>query len=185
MTWRRIFAALLVLCLLGTIPASASKYGYTVDVETMKMLEAQSSCPVHVTEKKIVLGTFDEKAFSDEGADSLVITVINGTDSPIASVTVGFIALKEDNSVTDIKSNLTYQPQGSPEVKRLVRSDLTLAPGESISLSTRVDYGHFKGVRAMVSEYTTEDGSVKINPDYKTWEMYAFGLSSTDATELD
>ena len=185
MTGRRFFAVLLVVCLLCTFSASASKYGIKVDTETMKMLEAQSTCPVRVTEKKVVLGTFDVKLFSHDGAASLVITVTNGSDTTLTAVDVGFIALKEDDTTTDTKSNLTYSPMETAEVKHLARSDLSLAPGESCVISTRVDYDYFKGVRAMVCQYTAADGSVVVNPDYKTWEMYAFGLSSTDATELD
>ncbi len=185
MIWRRFFVILAAVCLLNTVSAAADKYGYAVDADTMKILEEQSACPVRVTGKKVVLECFDEKTFSNEGADALVITVTNRTESVITSVKVGFIALKEDGTTTDVTLNMTYEPRSAPEVKTLARSGLSLAPGESCDISARVDYERFKSVRAMVSEYETENGSVTVNPDYELWQMYAFGRGSAEATELD
>ena len=182
---KQIFLILLAVSLLFCLSAQAGKFGYSVDLETLKALEEQSSCPVRITETKIVLECFDLESFSRDGADALVITVKNGSDSVIRSVKVGFIALDGEGLTTDVVSSMTYTPGASPEIKSMVRTDLALAPGESCTLSMRVDYSRFKGVRAMVSEYETDDGTVRVNPDYELWQIYAFGLSSDSSTELD
>ncbi len=184
---KRFLSILLMAGLLVSGSAAASRYGYPVDQEVMKALEQQSSCPVRVTEKKIVLECFDRESFSKDGADALVITVTNGSDTVLRSVKIGFIAVDEDGLTTDVASSMSmvYAPGASPEIKTVSREGLALAPGESCAVSTRVDYSRFKTVRAMVSEYETEDGSVVVNPDFERWQVYAFGLSSDSSTELD
>ena len=182
---KRIPALVLLVCVLFAAAAQADKFGYEVDIPMLKSLEEQSSFPVQVTEKKVVLDTHDEKSFSDDGADSLVITVTNNTDKTLTGLEVGFIAVNENGCTTDVVSSFSiYSPGDSPEVKKAGRDDLSLAPGESIDLPMRVDYECFKGIRAMVIWYKTEDGKVN-NPDYDLWQTYAFGLNSSNSTELD
>ena len=191
MLQKRGFAVLLLLCLLCVSFAAAEpKYGYPVDIATMKLLEEQSAFPVRITEKKIVLECFDHENFSDKGTDALVFTVTNGTDSVISSVKVGFIALNENGLTTDVEYKSTLSAIGLnsssvPELKMLPRSDLSLAPGESCVLSMQVDYDYVKGVRAIVCEYGLADGSVVVNPDFELWQLYAFGLNTESGTELD
>ena len=182
---KRFLILLLVICLAACSTAAASKYGYPVDLETMKMLEEQSSFAVRVTEKKVVLENYDVETFSDEGADALVITVTNGSDSEITSLEVGFIAVTEEGKTTDVVRNWDISIGGTPEIKRLVRSDMNLAPGDKTELVARVDYSCFKGVRAMVISCRLADGSVLKNPDYEQWKNYAYGLTSENTTELD
>ena len=182
---KRILLLALSAVLLACGTAAADKFGYPVDLETMKMLEEQSSFEVRVTEKKVVLGNYDEDAFSGDGADALVVTVENGSGSEISSVEVGFIAVTEEGLTTDVKQSMQLSFGGSPEIKRLVGRNLHLAPGESVALSMRVDYDRFKGVRAMVASCTLPDGTVLVNPDFEQWSTYAYGLSSGSSTELD
>ena len=186
---KQIPALLLLLCLLFTASAQADKYGYAVDIDTMKALEAQSAFPVKVTEKKIVQECFDKKTGvgTTDSADALVVTVTNQSDQTLTGVQVGFIALNEKGLTTDVvatsKSSLGLS-DNTPEIKTLVRDDLSLAPGESCIISLRVDYNRVRGVRAMVSGYTTAEGAVA-NPDSPLWQTYAFGLGSENSTELD
>lgn len=186
---KQIPALLLLLCLLFTASAQADKYGYAVDIDTMKALEAQSAFPVKVTEKKIVQDCFDKKTGvgTTDSADALVVTVTNQSDQTLTGVQVGFIALNEKGLTTDVvatsKSSLGLS-DNTPEIKTLVRDDLSLAPGESCIISLRVDYNRVRGVRAMVSGYTTAEGTVA-NPDFPLWQTYAFGLGSENSTELD
>ena len=181
---KRVFALLLICCVLTAACASANKFGYAVDAELLRNLEEQSAFPVRVTEKKIVLECFDRR-MGESGADALVITVTNETDKTITGVQVGFIALNEEGLTTDVLDRYTISSlDAAPEIMTMARSELSLAPGESCMLSLRVDYDYVKGVRAMVSGYTTEDGTVT-NPDYDLWQSYAFGLDSSNSTELD
>ena len=182
---KRFLILLLAICLVACSTAAASKYGYPVDLETMKMLEEQSTFPVRVTEKKVVLENYDVETFSDAGADALVITVTNGSGNEITSLEVGFIAVTEEGKTTDVVRNWDISIGGTPEIKRRVRSDMNLAPGDKTELVARVDYSCFKGVRAMVISCRLADGSVLKNPDYEQWKNYAYGLTSENTTELD
>jgi len=186
---KQIPALLLLLCLLFTASAQADKYGYAVDIDTMKALEAQSAFPVKVTEKKIVQECFERRSDFNipDSPDALVVTVTNQSDQTLTGVQVGFIALNAEGLTTDVvrSTSLTISLSNDPpEIKTLARDDLSLAPGESCIISLRVDYERVRGVRAMVSEYTTAEGTVA-NPDFPLWQTYAFGLGSSNSTELD
>ena len=184
---RKMLCVLSALVLLLAVPAAvvAARYGYAIDVDAMKALEASCSFPVCVTEKKIVRECFDVKRLSDESPDALVVTVHNGTDRVVTGLKVGIVAYDEGNLVRNTVRTNSVSYDASPEITYMIKSDISLAPGESCIVTLRVNYSCFSGVRAMVAEYTTEDGASVANLDFGAWQNLAFGLAAGDSTELD
>ena len=187
---RKVLAAFLCAGLvIGTgYSAYADKHGYAIDPEAMKEVELASSFEVQVTEKKVVEECLDTDSM-DFNTDVLVLTVTNAGSTPIRSIKVKYVAYNDENITTDVASSRSIAFNMMDEAHEIFSAvsgeKETVEPGETCQLMQAVNFSLFTGVRAMVQEYTLEDGTVVSNPDYPTWESMAFGLVSGDVTELD
>ena len=157
----------------------------------MKELEQASTFEVMVTEKKVVEECLDTELM-DDNDDVLVLTVTNSGSEPVHSVKVKFVAYNDQNLTAKLQSSgrisisVGLGDDSAPEIYSMVTGeDEILEPGSSQSLVQAVDYSWFTGVRAMVEEYVLADGTHVANPDYPAWENLAFGLGSSNVTELD
>ena len=181
-------AALMLLfgmALMHCVPAAASQFGNLIDVDAMKNLETSSDFPVRVTEKKVVVECIDVVEIGGD-SDVLVFTVENGSADTVSSLTVRFVAYDDEQKTTDITRGL--KPIGinsTPNIFTQEKTDISLAPGESTSISTAVSFSLFSGVRAMVESYTTDGGKTVSNPAFEQWQNLAFGLTGGSVTELD
>ena len=178
-----VFVCLFLL--LFSMPAAAAQYGYWIDVDAMKELEASSDFPLQITEKKVVEECLDVDSLIGD-ADVLAFTVQNNSTEIVTELTVGFVAYNDEQKTCDITSGMKpYIAGSSPEIFTQVKSDIELAPGESIVLSSEVSWSMFSGVRAVVKSYATQGGESAVNPIFNTWQNLAFGLSGDNVTELD
>ena len=168
--------------------ALAAKDGYEIDVPAMKALEQGSQFPVRVVLKKVVEEYFTT-SYGDPKTALLSFTLENGSDSEIAAMTIYFVAYDDDSVTRDITPSsgigAYYGRNEQPELKTLPLSELAFAPGTTYVTGLAVDWKRFTGVRAIVAEYTTADGTVVQNPDFTAWQTLAFGMVSQGAVELD
>ena len=183
----RLAACAAALMLLLGCAALAYDYGYAIDVDALKALEADCPFPVVVTEKKVVEECLDTEGFGNSLDDALIFTVTNGSDAGLSAITVCFVAYDAEGNTQNVTAEgLTFTDSSAPpQINTLDKDGLTVAPGESAALSVAVDYSKFVGVRAMVARYTAEDGTVVENPQFAAWQNLAFGLSSEATTVLD
>ena len=187
---RAMGITLVLAVLVMSTAAFAAKYGYEIDPEGMKALEAASSFPVKIIEKKVVEECLDVKDYAP--ADVLSLTVTNGSDDEISALGIKFVAYDESSRTQNISggsplSLLSFDKMNeSPEIYTLAQDGLTLKPGAVCVLSTAVDYSSFTGARAMVEYYVRADGTKVDNPDFAGWQNMAYGLSSEgNMTVLD
>ena len=187
-TGKRCLAYVVVLSLALCLPVSANKFGNKIDVAGMKEIEAAAaeSFPLAITEKKVVEECITTTEMNDP-TDVLSFTVENRSGGTVTGFTIKFVAYNEDEKTTDIKWSrvASLNVNESPEIFTLDKTDLELADGEMTVVSVPVSFRLFVGVRAMISDYTDDTGTVTKNPGYPNWENLAFGLAAGNVTELD
>ncbi len=187
-TGKRCLVYVVVLSLALCLPVSANKFGNKIDVAGMKEIEAAAaeSFPLAITEKKVVEECIDTEDLFEE-TDVLSFTVENRSGKTVTGYTIKFVAYNDEEITTDISGNLISSSSlyDSPEIFTLDKTGLELADGEKSVVSVPVSFSRFVGVRAMISDYTDDTGTVTKNPDYPNWENLAFGLAAGNVTELD
>lgn len=173
---KRLFNALALLLVFSLLPASSLAFNhYAVDAEAVKAIEKEDPFDVRITRKTVA----DNISTEPGNPDMLTFEVQNGSSHELSGLVICAVAIDTEGKAAPLKGSASFYysiSMGSEGRKLQVLSwSVSAAPGALFQVLQPCSHSGFSGLRAIVSQYTTSDGQVFVNPLYETWAEAALG----------